>query len=1827
MHWWKRSSPRAESRSGKHQSQSQQQAYSQDALRARSQIPTILEAWLNIREVRSQRRFLEANPDLLVPECEAALSQLIDKYSGQQTHVEFLTDARFLIQDAQARGATRDAIRDAYVNVYGGLALDAPPWLEEIERKVEFLRSTGNAQVTLDARLDLLQGALSRIQKDDSLPPELAAGIMQNLQASLREVVDQRLPLAVDERVSLLQASLQVYVPSRYPRMYASMLTNLGGTYYDRILGNRSDNLEQAIFCYREALPIFTETSFPIQYSHIMNNLGNALVARSVGNPQDNLEEAIRCFHAAINIRTREAFPAFYAQSMSNLGNAFLARVAGDREHNIEEAIICYREALQINMPTTSATEFANTIMNLGSAYFKRIAGQRRENLDESIQCYRQALRIHTRTTSPYRYAQIMQNLASVYSEYGDISQGDHIEKAIACYRETLDICTRNTFPHDYATAMEDLGRAYFIRGRRRRRDDIEKAIACYREALQIHSQDAFPFEYAHLMDSLGTALSDPILGDVPAYIDEAIKCYRAALQVYTHRAAPLDHAKTMTNLGTTLLQRGSGSRSESIEEAIACQREALVVFSLETNPSAFALVINNLGNAYLERVSGLKGENIEEAIKCYHQALQVYRADLFPEEFARSKANIAVALVERQAGGRKENLEEALIAIRECLSIVDRDKSTVEYARAQNVHGCILTARLLGEKRANLEQAIASFQEALRIYTLEAFPQTHAETLCNLGNALKSRIEGIQLQNLQAAIACFQQALQVRTRDTYPIEWASTQNFMGEVYDALIGVLSSDTSQAEAQKRAVECFAAALTVFTREDYPQLWAFTMRALGEVYASPTRDHIVEKIDNALTCISQALTIYTRESDPLEWAYTQHGLGQVYMNQRVIGSMGENVDRAIACYESALQVLTREANPQDWANLQYSLGLAYSQSIHSNVDERTERAIASYQAALQIFDRKAFPRQHSNLLRVLGQAYISRRLGNQAENIERGIVYCTDALHVLAREDNPFEWARTQESLGDAYKSRKHGIRDENLEIAIDHFTKAMEVYTREAFPFEWAKLRHHLGDVYLDQSRGHKGTNIERAIACYQDDLSVRTFETASVVWALTQRELGISYGVRIQGDRRENLQKSATCYANALRVFTPETFPTDHRATALDAAFTEMERANWSAADALLRSAQQSEGMLLKLATGIREQDVVLARGQDTATLHAYVLAKLGRPEEALVAVERGRAHTLAAARALDAADPSLIRDPNRRDRYIEAWEKLISAQRNANLATLDTLNEQGSQEFYLAQVDALRKVEAEFQAVVTEIRAAHDPDKFLVEDIDIATIWRAAKRGGPSHGLIYLLATPMGGAAIAALCGNEALGLPDRCEVLNIPALDRALVYTLTEGQMLQAPRRFVGGFALAQSGRSFDHVLATWQGTTLAAKATRLHEECKANGIQSTLDSALQTMLDNPAVQKLSTLPLDALTPEQRATLEATLDFAFLRLELQISLRGLSSSMHVLAQWLQRQQVYSTTLIPCGQLAAIPLLAVPMDQSDHEMTMPENWRTFNDNFPSSVAPSARSLLPAERGDGRRTGVYTLGNPQWRSQPLPWGEAEALTVAKLAKQVGMTTKAQIQDDATRAWLIDVLQAAEIADISCHGAFDPIDVLRSRLFLASGESLMLGNILGRETDLAGLRLLILSACQTANLDLHGATDEVHSLTTGMLQAGAKAVLGALWSVDDKATYLLMVRFAQEWFPNMAHESPAVALVRAQQWLRSVTNRELKEWRATELQQEQIPVQQSESDDELVIVRGRGSRYSVGDAQDIMRQAARRLADEDHPYNDPFYWAAFQLAGW
>src|SRR5262249_6713866 len=124
---------------------------------------------------------------------------------------------------------------------------------------------------------------------------------------------------------------------------------------------------------------------------------------------------------------------------------------------------------------------------------------------------------------------------------------------------------------------------------------------------------------------------------------------------------------------------------------------------------------------------------------------------------------------------------------------------------------------------------------------------------------------------------------------------------------------------------------------------------------------------------------------------------------------------------------------------------------------------------------------------------------------------------------------------------------------------------------------------------------------------------------------------------------------------------------------------------------------------------------------------------------------------------------------------------------------------------------------------------------------------------------------------------------------------------------------------------------------------------------------------------------------------------------------------------------------------------------------------------------------------------------------------------------------------------------------ACHGRYDWTDTQRSGLILAGGSLLTLADV-SAGPDLGTTRLVTLSACETRISKVIRTPDEYIGLPACFLQAGAPAVVGALWPVSDIATALLLCRFYHLRLDGGL--PPAGALRQAQLWLRDATAQEL-----------------------------------------------------------------------
>jgi hypothetical protein len=507
-------------------------------------------------------------------------------------------------------------------------------------------------------------------------------------------------------------------------------------------------------------------------------------------------------------------------------------------------------------------------------------------------------------------------------------------------------------------------------------------------------------------------------------------------------------------------------------------------------------------------------------------------------------------------------------------------------------------------------------------------------------------------------------------------------------------------------------------------------------------------------------------------------------------------------------------------------------------------------------------------------------------------------------------------------------------------------------------------------------------------------------------YAHLQFSRGNIYRERLRGGQSTNLEYAVACYKEALQFYTLETFPREHRLAYIGLALAEGERQNWTEVYAACTYAHQASELLVQLASGETGRDAALKENFDSVQYEGFALTRLDRIAEAAVALEQGRTLGLAETLKLKTADPDHIHNLERRQRYILAQQQFIHAQAELHRSFSANIPRSEQRSLLLKRAEVYRKTKKTLDYILAEIRIAADPKNFTGDAFDSAALRKTVEFLGTGHALVYLVATPWGGIAVAAFAPN-LLSPSAHFSVFDLPDMTDTFAHSFIQSELGPRTDQIISGFFHAQLGTGLSLLsdqewlaaheelqedgtvlVPGWENETFRQRTLSLSSKCKASGQISTLCKAAQTLLNNAELASLVDRPLNHMKEDDKNVLANTLDHYFLSEELQVTLDKLSACVFSpLVVWLQKQGASSLTLIPCGWLAALPLPATPL----------EDGRTLGETIPTSVAPSARSLLQnQETQKVNRSGVYTIGDPRPTRQELPWGEAEALTIAKL---------------------------------------------------------------------------------------------------------------------------------------------------------------------------------------------------------------------------------------
>lgn len=425
--------------------------------------------WLNIsmRDHRKGRHFLENNALLMERETDRELERLIVAQVEDKIEIkQQMQHLQALLQDVRRRGNKAEAIREAYVNTYGGLVLDLPDWLVELEEQRTLLLRLRRPDRTTKTHIRLLRGAVDRAQQDTTISQEIVAELRNELAytllqsphpASQTEYIDM-----LEQAMTYHEAALQVYTYERYPFQYAKTYSQLGiiCQHYGIACG-RSASIEQAIACYKKALWVYDREHFPEQWSMLQTYMGCAYMYRTRGNASDNIEYAIYCHEMALRVIPRSVFPVVWATALTHLGDAYRQRVAGDRPENMKRAMSCYQEALPVFTLQNFPREWAAIHTKLGFI-FQHAREEETEmdadkNLRCAIVCYEGVLSsVYTRESFPVEHAATLVSLGNVHRKRLGGNWRENLELAQKCYLAALDIFTEQTFPFEYQQTMRN---------------------------------------------------------------------------------------------------------------------------------------------------------------------------------------------------------------------------------------------------------------------------------------------------------------------------------------------------------------------------------------------------------------------------------------------------------------------------------------------------------------------------------------------------------------------------------------------------------------------------------------------------------------------------------------------------------------------------------------------------------------------------------------------------------------------------------------------------------------------------------------------------------------------------------------------------------------------------------------------------------------------------------------------------------------------------------------------------------------------------------------------------------------------------------------------------------------------------------------------------------------------------------------------------------------------------------------------------------------------------------------------------------------------------
>jgi CHAT domain-containing protein len=778
-----------------------------------------------------------------------------------------------------------------------------------------------------------------------------------------------------------------------------------------------------------------------------------------------------------------------------------------------------------------------------------------------------------------------------------------------------------------------------------------------------------------------------------------------------------------------------------------------------------------------------------------------------------------------------------------------------------------------------------------------------------------------------------------------------------------------------------------------------------------------------------------------------------------------------------------------------------------------------------------------------------------LSRDADDLEHAVAWYTAAVQQL-RHRNPREHVARLIDLGEAYRSRVHDLPWRNAEKAVSVLRAAMARAGRHGWPDLRARAAVGLGMAYDERIAGDRGRNRQRAIRVLR----------------------GAVRGFAILGDDARQAQARVALAQVLLNIDDVTAHDCDEAIAAASAALGWSDHEDDPRLSAVSRS-------LLGSALTLRNprNDPGFTAGISLLADAAQMLAADpdpgARDAEAAALLALGHACT-DRAEAGDADDGRLGAQALSRamEIYIQLGRPVECRGTGLDLGLLQArcLGDWAG---------AARAFEAAAEAHDVLLSLSPDQDTRELESslgVRVARLLAYARvmTGDPGPAAVAL-------ERLRARVARQAVDMRTRPEP-QFPAVppEPAGTWPTSEFSNLVARIRTLSPGYLrppsladlqdAASGPPVAYVVVTEFGSAWIL----LHERAEAIVVPGVTSEAVRQMLVNGYVQG-------------QFFGEPGFEDA-----LSDCLERLGALTGPLRAWLDEAGIAELVLIPTGYASLVPL----------HVGLARPGRTVTYAPSAAVLRDARQSAAAASGRPRRlaAAAVTDGAP-----PLPYADAEVRQVATHFEDSMILS----QPKGSGAEFLAAAAGATHLHIASHGYANAAHPESSFLALPGGTRLHVADIIRQRGQLAGTRLVVLSACQSALTMAQ--PDELLTLPTAFLVAGAGGAIATLWPVPDLSTALLMDRL----YALMADgTAPVRALQQAQADLAAMTSGDVLRFRQLNDLRPQARAERTAP------VAPQAQVPAETAADPAASPAAGPGQPPRRPFAHPFYWAGFVYIG-